>query len=266
MTPLLPSCEYRKRLPNGLACGLLGLIADVADESLLRVSDDACRACCSAGQPGPARLNPVIASLLDRLAANLAPRSDIERTQVANLRELARRHLAVVYADDGGSAEPRAHEPCYFLGPPLDASTTPPGHLFALACHHPEHHGVPTTRDGCHRCRDWTDRPRRAPRSLVELLVPLPRCGPPVRSWAVGVTASSRPTRTLDWTLDSLGRAGWSSVHLFADGDITVGAAARAPAQHDPPAGRGCLAKLLPRFARALAAHHRRGRIADGPG
>ena len=38
----------------------------------------------------------------------------------------------------------------------------------------------------------------------------------------MGVTASSRPTRTLDWTLDSLGRAGWSSVHLFADGDILV--------------------------------------------
>ncbi len=266
MTPTLPSCDYRNRLPDGLACELLGQLAGVADESLLRISDDACRACCSAGSPGPSRLNPVIASLLDRLAANLRPRSEIERAQVANLRELARRHLAVVYGEDRGSAEPRrAHEACYYLGPPLDASTTPAAPPFALACQHPEHRGVPTTRDGCHRCRDWTDRPRSTPQPLVELLAPLPRCGPAVRTWAVGITASSRPTRTLDWTLDSLGRAGWSSVHLFADGDILV-----APRhEHVPTTVRRPAAGAWSNYYLSLSElllRAGRGRFSDGPG
>ncbi len=129
MTPSLPECDYRKRLPDGLACGLLGKLADVADESLLRVSDDAClrvllrgAARCSATESGH-RL--VAGSTGGKSAPAVGHRTS--RT-VASLRELARRHLAVVYGEDCGSAEPRrAHEACYYLGPPLCASTTAAG-------------------------------------------------------------------------------------------------------------------------------------------
>ncbi|QEH33013.1 hypothetical protein OJF2_15080 [Aquisphaera giovannonii] len=221
VTTSLPPCDDREHAAGGLACRLLGRLAGVSDDSLLRVAEDACLACASSGAPTPMRLNPVLASMLDRLASKLDSQSDVGRARVAELRELARRHLAVEYAGDRDSAEPRRYRvACHFLGPPLDATATPRGPSPALACLHPDHAGVPTSRDGCHGCRDWTDRPRGSPRPLAELLPPPPRLGPAVRSWAAGVTASSRPTPTLDWTLDSLGRAGWPGAHLFADGDV----------------------------------------------
>ena len=86
-------------------------------------------------------------------------------------------------------------------------------------CRHPDHET--TTRDGClfaatgrtglvpspARCRTGAAPPRR---------------GPAVRNWAVGVTTTLAIIPTLDWTLDSLVRAGWEPSRIFEDLATTI--------------------------------------------
>lgn len=59
--------------------------------------------------------------------------------------------------------------------------------------------------------------------SLWDLLPPpTPRGRPRVKAWAVGVVTSPRRQATLDITLDSLMRAGWTAPYLFLDGTVRV--------------------------------------------
>jgi hypothetical protein len=88
-----------------------------------------------------------------------------------------------------------------------------------------------TTTDLCHRCRDWTDRPRQ-PDPPIEILLPpaSARCGPQVRSWAAGVTTAPRGLSTVDWSIDSLIRAGWEPPHVFEDTAVLLASrSARCP-------------------------------------
>src|SRR5262249_53140182 len=80
-----------------------------------------------------------------------------------------------------------------------------------------------TSRDACHLCRDWTIQPRVTPAPL-EALLPCPsvRCGQPIRRWAVGVRTAPRKPPTLEWSLDSLIRAGWTEPRVFADGPVAL--------------------------------------------
>ena len=76
-----------------------------------------------------------------------------------------------------------------------------------------------------------------APRRLAELLPPPPRRGPAVRKWAVGVRSAPRNVPTLDWTLDSLVRAGWESPRIFEDLPTTIAARhAKCPLSTREPA------------------------------
>jgi hypothetical protein len=88
-------------------------------------------------------------------------------------------------------------------------------------------------------CRDWTDRPRPEPRPIAELVPSAPRQGPAVRTWAVGIRSAPRNIPTLDWTLDSLVRAGWESLRIFEDLSTTVAARhAKCPiSTRDPKIG-----------------------------
>jgi hypothetical protein len=215
------------------ACGLaLGLAGAVADHPAGRVSRDACAACCRFNQPSPERLNPVVASALSRLLETAVveglPGCDPDRA--AALLKWTRRHLLVFPLGRAPMRPARADRRCTYLGAPLSpngASTAAPGGELsepARVCRHPAHEV--TTRDGCHRCRDWSDRPRPAPEPLRTLVPPPgPRRGPRVRRWAVGVTTAPRGLPTLDWTVDSLVRAGWDRVFLFED--LPVGMASR---------------------------------------
>ncbi len=218
------SCPHRQPEDDGGAiCGLLERLTGVSDRGLLRVGLDACRACCRAPCPTATRLNAVVASLVDRVAGTAAKAGGLAGCDPARATALcrwARRYLHFEYPDLQEPNEPRqARTPCYYLGEPargaafeeLDAR----GDVAYFECRHERH--PRTTRDQCHRCRDWADRPRSEPRPLDELLPPPPAAGPPVRSWSVGVTTAPRSRATVDWTIDSLGRAGWPAPRVFAD-------------------------------------------------
>jgi hypothetical protein len=245
MIRAVEECPHRQPTgaPGEGLCRLLGAITGVTRPAALRVGDDACRACCAAPVPEPRRINPVLASLVSRLAEEVEraggePGCDARRA--AELRDWARRHLALAGPDlQRVYQPPRATRDCHHLGerlgpgPAEDGAPSTEG--AAWSCRHPSHET--TTRDGCLLCRDWADRPRPAPRPLAELLPPPPRRGPAVRSWAVGVRSAPRNVPTLDWTLDSLARAGWESPRIFEDLPTPIAARhARCPVSRREPA------------------------------
>ena len=63
---------------------------------------------------------------------------------------------------------------------------------------------------------------RRISRSSAVLPLPRLRHGRAVRLWSVGVTTAPRRRPTLEWTLDSLVRAGWTTARLFVDSSVTI--------------------------------------------
>ena len=81
-----------------------------------------------------------------------------------------------------------------------------------------------TTLPDCRRCGDWSrEIPISRLLSLKELVPVLAhRCGNPVRKWAIGITTSPRRDSTLEATLDSVFRAGWTNATLFLDGTVRV--------------------------------------------
>ena len=127
--------------------------------------------------------------------------------------------------DPGFSLPQRSRQYCCYLGAELEASRLDePGAIDAerrFECRHPEHDS--TTLEACHWCRDWSDSPRPAPRPLAQLLPPPGRrCASRVRTWAVGVTTAPRQPATLEWSLDSLIRAGWTEPWLFQDAPVPI--------------------------------------------
>ena len=226
------SCPHRsdERVEAGTrtaCCQLLQDISGLAEP--LAVGRDACEACCLTPVPTTTRINPVIASLLSRLAHSVVDRGGLpgcDVSRAAALSTWARRYLRAEFVDGSPAAlPPRATRPCLFLGEPAAPAGTPFGRNEAPAvsyrCNHPRH--SVTTADACHRCRDWTDRPRE-PDPPIETLVPPPfsRSGPRVQTWAVGLTTAPRGLSTVDWSIDSLVRAGWELPHLFEDTPVLL--------------------------------------------
>ncbi|MCH9776822.1 MAG: hypothetical protein K0U90_10350 [Planctomycetes bacterium] len=52
--------------------------------------------------------------------------------------------------------------------------------------------------------------------------MPLKQFESPIKSWSVGVTTAPRAVSVLDRTLESLSRAGWPEIHVFAEPDSVV--------------------------------------------
>ncbi|MDG3003620.1 hypothetical protein [Paludisphaera mucosa] len=178
--------------------------------------------------PDARRPGPVVASLVAR-AAEVVHRAGglpgCDAAKAAEVKRWALKYLVAAGPDvDRAYRPPRLTQACHFLGeklgPPSERGRTPPAGDAIRSCRHPSHRT--TTIDGCMLCRDWTDRPRPAPRPLDVLLKTPDRQGPLVRQWAVGVTTSPRGAQTLDWTLDSLARAGWDDVRVFEDLPTTI--------------------------------------------
>jgi hypothetical protein len=147
--------------------------------------------------------------------------------RASELRAWAQRQLALAEPDFARVYQPaRVSRQCHYLGEVIapDPVKEQPENWENVqwSCRHPSHDT--TTRDGCLLCRDWTDRPRQSPRPLAELLPSPPRRGPAVKRWAVGVRSAPRNVPTLDWTLDSLARAGWECPRIFADLATTIAA------------------------------------------
>jgi hypothetical protein len=229
------SCPYREQLaaarPGGHAiCRLLGELIGLSATAASQVGIDACVACCQYPLPSAHSVNPVIASMVSIIVERVIASSGLpgcSAAKAARLKQWAVEQLRIevpVAIEPTPSLPLRARHPCCYLGDEAEivGSTTPPeidsGPRFV--CHHPDH--VTTTVAACHRCRDWADRPKPAPLSLRELLpITAPRHGSPVRRWAVGVRTAHRDPPTLDWSLDSLARAGWTEPRLFADSMVS---------------------------------------------
>ena len=80
-------------------CLLLGQIAGIDDRELLTVSPDECEACCESFVPTPQDWNPVIASLLYRVADQAVSRGGVEGLSLedaTSLREAALLNLPLV--------------------------------------------------------------------------------------------------------------------------------------------------------------------------
>jgi hypothetical protein len=245
MIRAIEECPHRELTgaPGEGNCRLLGTITGLARPNALRVKEDACRACCAGPVPEPRRINPVVASLVSRLAEEVEraggePGCDVRRA--GELRDWARRHLALAKPDLARIYTPaRVSRRCHYLGDEvvLNAVKDQPLNrdIAIWACHHSSHET--TTRDGCLLCRDWTDRPRPAPRRLADLLPAPTRRGSAVRRWAVGVRTAPRNIPTLNWTLDSLARAGWDPPRIFEDLSTTIAARhAKCPVSTRDPA------------------------------
>ncbi len=217
--------------PGGVrACRLVATLVGAEIPGSGGVGEDACRACCAGPVPDALRVGPVVASLVARTAgaaiqAGGVPGCDARRAE--ELKRWAHKYLVAAGPDASQAyTPPRLSQPCHFLGGPTRSAPEGGPHEVASdlerTCRHPAHET--TTLDRCMLCRDWTDRPRPAPRLLDDVLSSPPRQGPAVRAWAVGVTTSPRGRPTLDWTLDSLARAGWDDVRIFEDLPTTIAA------------------------------------------
>ena len=234
----LETCPYRDQTgatdaPGDAACSLLLELTGLEDRDLCRVGRDACGACCRGPLPSPHRINPVIASLLSKIASGLIasggrPGCDVGEAEA--LGRWAEEQISIAFPEDADPVHalvPRAVDSCHHRGEELPRLGSAGPEVIdgegdrAFECRHPAH--TTTTLDGCHLCRDWARRPGPAPAPLDRLLPPPEtRCGPTVRSWAVGVTTAPREPSTLDWSIDSLARAGWPAPRLFEDTAVCV--------------------------------------------
>ena len=229
------SCPYRKPLdPHDAGevavCGFLGDLTGLIDPAETLVGADACHTCCQYPVPSHHVVNPVIASMVSIAAERVIAaggRPGCSAMSATRLKRWADGLLRIEFPEtiDPELALPlRAKQPCCHLGALIenasdDGDRTGGSDLLPRVCHHPNH--VTTTALECHRCRDWAERPRPEPRPLCELLPGAePRGGPPVRRWAVGVRTAPRTPPSLDWSLDSLARAGWEEPRVFADGAV----------------------------------------------
>lgn len=219
--PTVDTCHWRRAEQGRHVCELL---AELVGRESAAVPPDACAACCQSFPASQRLLNPVVASLLFRAASELAKQggsADCSPEQAAQLQQFARRWLNIQHPAGSTLIPARAQTTCGWLGEPLDPSAShasESGEAVVYVCRHRRHRQ--TTAEGCRLCRDWVVQPPRSRFLTLNELIPPPqqRCGPAVRRWAVGVTSSPRRESTLEWTLDSIVRAGWSEPHVFLDG------------------------------------------------
>ena len=162
-------------------CRLLEQIVR-SDSHWATVSRDACQACCASFPPTKEDLNPVVASLLYGITADLLAASDLVETDADRLRQLhhwAEQSLPLVLPDEDETcpSHPAQIVPDLTISVEAMAAVLPP----------------PNTTHG-----------------------------PDVSAWAVGVTTAPRRQPTVDTCLASLIASGWDSPRLFIDGDVTI--------------------------------------------
>jgi hypothetical protein len=178
-----------------------------------------CEGCCKHPVPNEWRFNPAFASLLYGVTGRLLQgRSGGEalRKVAAPLRDRAEANLLRIELQrpgDAGAGVAYAG-PCFYLGKRSVRQASGRGDAVDGSpewhwCDHEDHGEV--TLDQCKRCPDYEPR--------------LSAGG--VRTWSVGVTTAPRKKPTLGLTVESLVRAGWPQVHLFAEPATRIPAVAK---------------------------------------
>jgi hypothetical protein len=98
-------CPYRQPAadaPNGdlAVCGLLQELTGTLGQQLCEVRSDACRACCTWFPPSPRDLNPVVASLLYNLSAQIRDQGGVSGCDLARAAELNELAVQNIPAED----------------------------------------------------------------------------------------------------------------------------------------------------------------------
>lgn len=237
-SPAIDRCPHRtnvRREGEGevATCGLVRQIAGVAAPELATVGRDACGYCRRSADSSVHQLNPVVASLVYGAMLEVIGYGGVagcDRERAERLKRWAEEFLDSDPSEFARSEPPeRAASPCGYLGAEVGERVRwtdgAPGREPVFRCHHPAHQE--TTHNECSRCRDWSVRPDPHVAPIEAWLPPPAGWGRALSRatafrWAVGVTTSPRRRPTLEWTLDSLARAGWEQAHLFIDAAVTV--------------------------------------------
>ncbi len=205
------ACPYRQPLPapsrNGAHACLLALGISGADNPVLcAVNENECTRCCQSAPPTAENPNGIVASTLYKALQQIKNAGGVpgcDAATAAMMLPLTARFLDVVGNPTGSSHGVRPH-PCRHLGAQTGEQPcrTCRGNVRrkVFQCHHPRHQS--TTIQQCQRCRDYKPRPPSQN----------------VARWAIGMTTAPRASNTLNRTLRSLRKAGWTQpVHLFAE-------------------------------------------------
>lgn len=214
------TCPYRQSLPTPTgkathACLLALGISGAENPGLCAVNKHECILCCERMPPTAEDPNGIVASTLYKALQQIKSAGGVpgcDAATAAMMLPLVIRYLDVSSADPvhnkGGS---RPH-PCRHLGSQTGEQQcrTCRGNVRrkVFQCHHPRHQS--TTIQQCVKCRDYKPRPPSQK----------------VARWAIGMTTAPRALGTLNRTLRSLRKAGWTErVHLFAEAGTRTWAA-----------------------------------------
>lgn len=214
------SCEYRVVVGTGFQCRFIAEQLTGLDASAAIVSSETCDACCRSFRPTSDDLNPVVASLLWSRCEDALKSGRLEISSEVGQQ--------VAWLRDHAEASL-----------PL---------VFAEEDDLPNHFSFDESR------------PRGTVEQLKEML-PVPGdSGMTLKNWAVGITTAPRRQPTLEPCLRSLQACGWDQVHLFIDGEVSVGSdfAALPRTIRNPAAGAWrnfflSLTELVRRFPAADA-------------
>lgn len=214
------ACEYRAEAGTGVHCRFIAELLTGLDADAAEVSPETCEACCHSFQPTREDLNPVVASLLWSRCENALADARIAADFELTRRLTKTRDLA------------EASLPLVFSDEddlPFDSSS-----------------------------EEVTER--GTVEQLLRML-PMPDySGGTLTSWAVGITTAPRRQPTLDRCLRSVQACGWDQLHLFVDGEVSVGEefSAASTTVRKPAAGAWrnfylSLSELLRRYPTANA-------------
>lgn len=240
----LEACPYRTRETgddngpgdNRFLCRLPPLISGTETGPVCRIGQDVCKACSRTYPPSTTHINPVVASLLHKHAEQILEAGGVpgcDAGKAAGILHWAELNLEVsttwIQVDFQELERRGVASECLYLGEPLpleEAEKDPSsgdsldGRVYT--CRHPRHSR--TTVDDCRRCRDWMDSPRDETDLLKD--IPLPEVpaaeGRRLERWVVAMTTAPRQLPTVDWSLDSVVRAGWNDVRIFMDTPVDL--------------------------------------------
>ncbi|QDT35559.1 class I SAM-dependent methyltransferase [Thalassoglobus polymorphus] len=179
------------------------------------VSKKVCEACIQEREPSPDCWNSVVSSLIFGQTLELGPPEEFTRELKSILRRAENGLRLVLREDRPKQVDSRSFGDCIYIGEKRDPKSSEERYY----CLHPLLDDASEAK--CllcseHQSQDFDDSP-----PLLKRL-PLERKGNPVKSWMVGVTTSPRRIPTINRTLDSLRRAGWSSPWLFLDSAVDI--------------------------------------------
>lgn len=212
-------CRYRTHVQTlqgdeTARCQFVELqLAKAGKPAEVPVRVDACRVCVTEAEPTPACFNTVVSSLAFSKLAELSS-SEEKGPELARLIKKAEGGLRLVKRNSRQSSDEdqRVFGDCRYVAVNDRNGET-------HGCQHERHYIA--TPEICHLCSDHQFKvPLKQPK-FRDCLV-YERQGNPVQRWMVGVTTSPRDPSTVNQTLDSVVRAGWSSPWVFMDGAVQL--------------------------------------------